>query len=81
MIMHDQQWRPITEAVGVAGNVIQVRRVEAYRWLPYKPDGRRQTGKTGRWQVFDGYGWRNAELPEGAEFAPLPPRQSERGAA
>lgn len=72
--MADQSWRPVSEAVGVAGDLIQVRIVEVYRWLPYKADGRRQTGKTGRWQKYDGYGWQNANLPEGAEFAPLPPR-------
>ena len=50
---------------------IEVRGVDVYRWLPYKPDGARQMKKAGRWQKHDGYGFTNAELPEGAEWRPV----------
>ncbi len=34
------------------------------RFLPYKPDGRRQRGKRGRWQVLNEYGgWENCADP------------------
>ena len=63
-------WRPISEAEAKPG-YINVRSVTTYRWLPYKPDGARQTKKAGRWQVCGEYGgWTNADLPEGAEFIP-----------
>ena len=53
------------------GTYISVRAIETYRWLPYKPDGARQMLRKGRWQKFDGYGFTNAEPPEGAEWRHL----------
>lgn len=41
-----------------------------YKWSPYKPDGRRQMGKLGRWQRAGEYGgWENAELPDTGEWS------------
>lgn len=35
------------------------------RFLPYKPDGKRQMGKRGRWQTLNEYGgWDNCSDPE-----------------
>jgi hypothetical protein len=66
-LVEASEWRPVSEAPQVAGHII-VRLVTTYRWLPYKPDGRRQMGRPGRWQAATEYGWTNAKLLEGAEF-------------
>jgi hypothetical protein len=36
---------------------------ELFRYLPYKPQAVRQTGKHGRFQKWNGYGWENCEPP------------------
>lgn len=39
--------------------------MKTVRYEPYKPDGVRQMGKSGRWQEWNGYGWDNCkEDPE-----------------
>jgi hypothetical protein len=69
-------WRDISSAPkgGDRPVYINVRSISTYRWLPYKPDGRRQMGKVGRWQVAAGEygGWDNADLPQGGEWIPHP---------
>lgn len=64
-------WRPITDAPR-DGTPIVARVVRTYRWKAYKPGyiamappKNRPAG--GRWQVHDGYGWKNA--PDGWEPA------------
>ena len=47
---------------------------EMYRYLPYKPEGRRQMKADGRWQRWNGYGWENSEPPHGWKTLPEPPR-------
>lgn len=65
------QWRPIeTGSDEPEYRYIDVRHVTGYRWVPYKPDGRRQMKKPGRWQRATEYGWENDELPEG-EWRPI----------
>lgn len=68
------EWQPTSSAPAKPGDYIEVRSVTVYRWLPYKPDGARQMKKKGRWQAHDGYGFTNEELPENAEWRPLPAR-------
>lgn len=65
-------WQPIatTPPDGHLVQHVNVRSVSTYRYLPYKPDGRRQMKADGRWQIHTGYGWTNAPLPEGAEWTP-----------
>jgi hypothetical protein len=58
-------WRPMTEAPETPGTYIVVRSQHGYRWLAYKPDGRRQMGQLGRWQRATGYGWENCDKPNG----------------
>jgi hypothetical protein len=36
---------------------------ELFRYLPYKPQAVRQTGRHGRFQKWNGYGWENCEPP------------------
>lgn len=44
---------------------------QTMRYLPYKPDGKRQMQAEGRWQAWNGYGWTNCEDPE--QWMPTPP--------
>ncbi len=77
-----EQWRDISTAPE-DGSYINVRSVTTYRYLLYKPDGRRQMGTRGRWQSATEHGWANAALPALADWkpnAPIEPEQSsERG--
>ena len=61
---------------GRPGLRVNIRTATTYRWIPYKKDGVRQTGRLGRWQVATEYGWTNGTLPENGEWIlnePLPP--------
>lgn len=49
--------------------------VTSYRYLPYKPEGRRQMKSPGRWLRATEYGWENAPAPEQwLTDAPKPPQ-------
>lgn len=72
------EWRPTSEAPAKPGTYINVRTVTTYRWLEYKPDGKRQMKAEGRWQRATEYGWENASLPEG-EFVPNPAKGQTHG--
>lgn len=48
--------KPI-ESAPLDGTPIQVP--HTVRYLPYKPDGKRQMKADGRWQEHNGYGWQN----------------------
>lgn len=51
---------------------VDVRQVTTFRYLPYKPAGRKQMAKPGRWQRANDYGWENAARPEGEWKPNLP---------
>lgn len=58
---------------------VDVREVTTYRYLPYKPDGRRQMRAPGRWQRATEHGFENCAPPTGEwrptlrlSAAPLP---------
>lgn len=62
-------WRPIVEAARDGTPMLASRTV---RYLPYKPDGKRQMRADGRWQEWNGHGWTNCtDDPE--SFMPAPP--------
>lgn len=54
-------WQPV-EAAPKDGT--PVTGAEMYRYLPYKPDGRRQMKADGRWQRWNGFGWDNSPAPD-----------------
>ncbi len=78
------EWRDLAELRGSTPKMgetpmVDVRTTVTYRWLPYKPDGARQTGRTGRWQraVGEYGGWENAPLPECGDWKPNLPIKSD----
>ena len=64
-------WEPINTAPK-DGTPITVGTL--VRYLPYKPDGKRQMAKNGRWQEWNGYGWSNIDW-EPTEWVPAIKRQ------
>lgn len=60
-------WRPIETAPKDGTPVISFRTV---RYLPYKPDGKRQMQSEGRWQEHNGYGWENCK-EEPTQWLPM----------
>jgi hypothetical protein len=69
-------WMPISEAPKDGTPLLSSRMV---RYMPYKPDGRRQMKADGRWQEWNGYGWRYCE-DEPTEYMsiPSPPATGEK---
>jgi len=59
----EQEWQPGPPPDNVG--YVDVREVTTYRFMPYKPDGRRQMGKRGRWQSATQYGFENCDPPVG----------------
>jgi len=65
-------WRPVSELPnGPAIRVVIRTPTNAgttWRYLPYKPDARRQGYPHGRWQMATEYGFRNELLPKDGEW-------------
>lgn len=62
------KWLPIATAPKDGTVVVSHRSV---RYLPYKPDGKRQMKTEGRWQEHNGYGWENCKEPP-TGWMPMP---------
>ena len=60
------RWLPIESAPKDGTEILGG---ELYRYLPYKPDGRRQMRADGRWQRWNGTRYENCEAP--SHFQPL----------
>ena len=71
--LSQEGWRDIASAPKDGTPITAARTV---RYLPYKPDGRRQMQTDGRWQEWNGYGWRNCEGDPG-KWLPPPPSVTE----
>lgn len=68
-------WRPMSALPPLGKSraiTIDVRTTQTYRWLPYKPDGRKQMKADGRWQEATEYGWKNCSAPAGEWKLNLP---------
>lgn len=49
------------------GSIFYMRQIVGpYRWKAYKPEGQKQMGVSGRWQIANEFGgWDNCEKPDG----------------
>lgn len=78
---HVTGWAPFDTAP-TDGRPFRAQHEEVMRWLAYKPEGARQMGKPGRWQIHNGFGWDNFPgNPARLSWADLPVAKGEAVAA
>lgn len=67
-------WTPSSKQTPPPDQVVDGRSVVSYRWHPYSPRSEqyKKRGIKGRWQVSDGFGWRNADGPPEEWRIPVP---------